>query len=461
MTPAKPTALFSRELPNSPEAEEGIIACALIDGQETIGRCLAANLSPLAFHFPANGQIFAELIAMHAESLPMDIEVLAERLRASGKIDAVGGWQYLAQVSGKTPTTAHAPFYVSRVAELYTLRRMISASGALIEKCFEPGAIDGLPRAVARCAELLAPMTEARTWAQAVNEAEELTRERMKSPSERENIHEISWGMADFDKFFQPMEPGELVIIGGYTSSGKSSLLRQIVWNAARQGFASLLETIEVRDAEEAVNLAGHISGVRSRHNLDKLHQAEQSELMASFPIMRNAPFSVVHQDHRLDAMLARARAFKAKNGLRVLGIDYLQIMEDVKKLKPNERPDFAISCVTSELKRFATAENCVVILLSGFNRQYVTAGDREPRLSDLDGSASIEKDASRVLLIDVPTEYTLGGVSYQQNPTDNPTDAPRFFAKVIQAKGRNQGTATVGLYFRREVKTFVPITRC
>jgi replicative DNA helicase len=111
-------------------------------------------------------------------------------------------------------------------------------------------------------------------------------------------------------------------------------------------------------------------------------------------------------------------------------------------------------------LKRFATAENCAVILLSGFNRQYITAGDREPRLSDLDGSASIEKDASRVLLIDVPADYTLGGVSYQQNITDNPTDAPRFFTKVIQAKGRNQGTATVGLYFRRETKTFQPINR-
>lgn len=448
----------TREPPNSREAEEHLISCCLIEGSDVLPLCLNARISPASFYHRPNQVIFAQMLDLHARGVPCELALLAEDLKKTKRLDEVGGWAYLAQVTERAPTTLQAQYFIERVAALHTSRQMLSAASALTEACHSPDAPSLLPAAVSRCASLLAEPAETRTWEKAVAEAEELTRERMKPFAERTGSQEISWGIEDFNRFFQPMEPGELVIIGGYTSSGKSSLLRQVVWGAARQGFASLIETIEVRDAEEAINLAGHIAGVRSRFNLDKLHPKEQEELLATFPLMRNAPFSVGHQDHRLDAILARARAFKAKNGLRVLGIDYLQILEDVKKLRPNERPDFAISCVTSELKRFATAENCVVVLLSGFNRQYAADGNREPRLTDLDGSASIEKDASRVLLIDVPAQYTLGGVSYTQNVTDNPTDTPRFFAKVIQAKGRNQGTATVGLYFRRETKTFQPI---
>jgi replicative DNA helicase len=169
--------------------------------------------------------------------------------------------------------------------------------------------------------------------------------------------------------------------------------------------------------------------------------------------------FSVCHQDTNLAAVLARARAFKLKIGdLRFLAIDYLQLLADIADARPADRVA-EISRVTAALKRFATSENCVVILLSGFNRDYIKAGNREPKLSDLEGSGSIEKDANRVLLIEIPTEYYLAGMRHTQSITADSSAVPRFFAKVVQAKGRNQGTGTLGLHFKRETKTFVPMT--
>jgi replicative DNA helicase len=449
----------ARQLPAALDSEQCLLSTCFIDAATSLPRCLSAGVTPAHFSDVRNQALFAAMLALHADAHPIDPATVSAAMQQARTLDGIGGWAYVLEVSSKAPTTAQTSLFTEHVIEAYSRREIIRHASGLVEACYSGDMADDVLPKISRLTTLLSVKDAARTWPQAVEEAEALTRERMKPMGERNTAGaEIGWGLIDFDRFFQPLEPGELVIIGGYTSSGKSSLLRQVLWAAARSGHASLLETIEVRDAEEAVNLAGHISGVRSRQNLDKLHPKDQEALLAAFKPMKAAPFAVIHQDHNLDAMLARARAFKAKHGLHILGVDYLQIMENVKRLRPGERPDFAIGVVTSELKRFATNENCVVVLLSGFNRQYISDGNREPRLSDLDGSSSIEKDASRVILLDVPTEYTLGGMTCTQNPTDNATDAPRFFTKAIQAKGRNQGTASVGLFFRRETKTFQEI---
>ena len=445
------------------DAEENLLAACMVDSASEVPRCLAAGVGPMTFYKAENGRLFDEVLTLHAAGHPADVGTIWARLKATGQAEAAGGWDSIQRISGLQFTTAHTPFFIERVIEAHQRRLIVSHAAALMEVAKDPATDlreDVAPR-IAKLAGLLTLRQSDRTWFQALDEAEALTRERMKPLAERNTGHaELSWGISDFDRHFQPIEPGELIVIGGYTSSGKSSLLRQVLWGAARSGHPALLETIEVRDAEEAVNLAGHITGVRSRAFLDLLHDAEKRELLAAFPAMRVPHFSVGHQDHNLAAIMGRARAFKAKHGLRLLGVDYLQILEDVKRLKHGERPDFAIGVVTSELKRFATAENCAVFLLSGFNRQYASDGNREPVLSDLDGSASIEKDASRVLLLDMPKSYRLNGAKHDQDLTASAKDQPSFYVKCIQAKGRNQGTAMVGLYFRRETKTFIPIAK-
>ena len=450
-------------LPDNIEAEEGLISVCLVDCAGELPKCLAAGISPLTFSQSANATLFAELMELHAKGISADAETLLSRLTESRQIEAIGGQAAFFRIALLAPTTVQAAYFRDQVLSTHARRKLMLGAMAITEAASNTAndlAADVLPL-VGKLSALSVGRQETRTWEQAVDEALALTRERMKPLADRNlGAAELSWNLGDFDKYFQPIEPGELIVVGGYTSSGKSSLLRQVLWGMARAGHPTLLETIEVRDAEEAVNLAGHISGVRSRAFLDLLAEREKQDLLDAFPTMRVPHFSVVHQDHNLAAMLGRARAFKAKHGLRVLGVDYLQIMEDVKRLRPGERPDFAIGVVTSELKRFATAEGVAVFLLSGFNRQYISDGNREPVLSDLDGSSSIEKDASRVLLIDVPKTYRLDGMEHEQDLTENSDSCPRFFVKVVQAKGRNQGTSGLGMFFRRETKTFIPIQK-
>jgi replicative DNA helicase len=454
---------ISRELPHSIEAEETLLSMILLDGEEMLDRCMAAGIWATTFYVGAHGIVYDCALSLKAAQKPVDVSVLAEELKATKRLEEVGSYAFLTRISSRISTTAQAAFFIDRVKELHRLREIIKQATAIVEMAYNYTGqmMETFAPPIEKLAGILQDQQTTRTWSEAVKEAEAVTRERMKPVADRQTSSmELSWGIPDFDRFFQPIEPGELIIIGGYTSSGKSSLLRQVMWAIARAGHPALLETIEVRDAEEAINLAGHIAGIRSRARLHELHHKDQEQLLDAFKQMRVPHFSVCDQDHDMTSMVARARAFKRRHGLKAFGADYLQIMRDVKDLRANVRPDFAIGCVTSEFKRFATRENVACFLLSGFNREYIRAGNREPKLSDLDGSASIEKDASRVILIDVPTEYILRGAKYTQSPTADAVDQPTFYVKAIQAKGRNQGTASVGLMFHRETKTFRQIAR-
>src|SRR5579884_3409003 len=98
--------ISGRELPNSPEAEESVLSCCLLAGAETIARCLEAKLEPAAFYRRSHQLIYEKICQLHRTGKPVDVAVLAEELKASNQIEAVGGLAYLTQVSGRVPTTA-------------------------------------------------------------------------------------------------------------------------------------------------------------------------------------------------------------------------------------------------------------------------------------------------------------------------------------------------------------------
>lgn len=152
--------------------------------------------------------------------------------------------------------------------------------------------------------------------------------------------------------------------------------------------------------------------------------------------------------------MLARAMAFKNRHGLRLWVIDYLGLIGDCQNTRPGENTAAAIGRVTRALKRFATSQNVPVVLLCQLNRG-AEAAEGEPKLSNLRDSGRIEEDANRVILLHRPTTYTVGTNSYTQDPTSSPKDEPTHYIEVIQAKGRNTGTARVSLSFHRPTATF------
>jgi hypothetical protein len=129
-----------RSLPHSFEAEEYLLSCCLLDGGDTVARCLDAKLPPAAFYHPANQVLFENLCELRRRGLPVAIEALIETLKSAGQLEAVGGVPYLIQVSARIPTTAQAAFFIEEVRKLYLLRRFISTATGAIEQGFAGGA---------------------------------------------------------------------------------------------------------------------------------------------------------------------------------------------------------------------------------------------------------------------------------------------------------------------------------
>jgi len=135
--------ISGRDLPNSPEAEESVLSCCLLDGAETIARCLEARLEPAAFYLRPNQLIYEKICQLHRTGKPVDVAVLAEELKASNQLTEVGGIPYLTQVSGRMPTTAQAVYFIEKVRELAVVRQAIKTATAIVEQGFNyKGGID-------------------------------------------------------------------------------------------------------------------------------------------------------------------------------------------------------------------------------------------------------------------------------------------------------------------------------
>jgi hypothetical protein len=133
----------SRPLPHSLEAEEYLLSCCLLDGAETVARCIDARLKPESFYDPKHGIIFDHLVSLHDQRKPIDISVIAEELKSSRQLDQVGGYAFLAQVSSRIPTTAQAGYFIDKVREQSLLREIIRSSLKAVEKCYNfSGGID-------------------------------------------------------------------------------------------------------------------------------------------------------------------------------------------------------------------------------------------------------------------------------------------------------------------------------
>ncbi len=131
-----PAGAIDRSPPHSAEAEEHVIACCLLDGSDTIARCLEARLSAESFYFPANRLLFEIMLEIYQKSPPVSLEILAEELKTRRQLEAVGGFPYLMQVTGKIPTTAHAGYFIEKVREKHLLRELIKTATGAIEQAY-------------------------------------------------------------------------------------------------------------------------------------------------------------------------------------------------------------------------------------------------------------------------------------------------------------------------------------
>ncbi len=139
-----------RVLPHSLEAEEHLLSCCFLDGADVISKSIDARIRPESFYERKHGAIFRVLLDLYEAKKPTEISVVAEELRATGKLDDIGGFPRLAQISSRIPTTAQAGYFIERVREQAVLREIIRSATVAVEDCYGfSGGIEDFAESVA------------------------------------------------------------------------------------------------------------------------------------------------------------------------------------------------------------------------------------------------------------------------------------------------------------------------
>jgi replicative DNA helicase len=447
-----PQTQLDRVLPHSADAEAHIIACCLLDGNESIARVIGGGVNGDSFYNPQNRLLWATIADLWRSQPPVTIETLAAELQGKRLFETVGGYRRLMEITSGTPTTTHISFFTEKLLENQRLRDVIKASTAAIEKAYAfTGDLDSyLAEVSADFSRATGATAEAEERVQTVagklaDEVDEMARTG-KTPARKE----ASWGLLDLDQICGPMYAGELVVLGGRPSTGKSALADQVAWiTAAKQGGDVVMFTYEMTKREKVIRIAQQLTGI-NYNGLTRAPKADVHRFTEAVRKVQNCPrLHVIERDTSVSRMVARCRLMASRGPLDLIVVDFLQYLARLEPMIGKERTDEKIGRITAALKDLARECNCPVLMLASLNRE----GEKEnrpPRMSDLRASGEIESDADVIALLHWPMTTPDGQT---QDPHEHGQNL--FYVDFSQEKGRNKGVHQVGLHFNRSATKF------
>ena len=411
---------------NDRDAEAAVLgACLLNPGlldEITLGRG--------DFYTPSHAIVWEALQAMHTAGAPVDAITLVGRLADAGALGKVGGGPYVHDLVNAVPAAANGPHYAARVKSM-SRRRAVAAFAAAakhIAAGTDEEAMVAELRSRLDALDDTAPKTGPVPWSQVSLEGMEAIEAAGDGGQERG----IPTGLTDLDRVLTGLRPGDVTIIGGRPGSGKSILGAQIAAHAALDlGYPAVLASLEMRRHE----LYNRIIASRLSITLDKLGKGtlrddEWSKLARLAGDTADSPLWIEDEPNQtIESIGATARKWKRKHGLRLLVIDYLQLIKPPKA----ENRQAEVSKISREMKLLASQLEIPVILAAQLNRNPEGRSNKLPALGDLRESGSLEADASNVILV-------------HREAASDPNSVREGEADLIVAKNRHgaQDTVTV-----------------
>ena len=437
--------------PQDVEAERAVLAAMML-GNEAVGRALEMADSSV-FYRVAHQKIFDAIVALYTRNERADLITVSEELRKRNDLEVVGGRSEVARLLESATTAANLEEHLRIVHAKSLLRGLIDATTKIQEESY--AASDEAAYILDRAEQRIFAITDARVR-QGVVPLKDLLKsafEHIQKLYERKTlVTGVPSGYQDLDRLTSGFQPGDLVIIAGRPSMGKSSLAVNIVENAAiprepgRQPIPAAIFSIEMSKEQLVLRLLCSQSEV-ALHKVRNgfLSQEDWPRLTTGAGLLTQAPIMI--DDSPAPTVLelrAKCRRLQAEGKLGLVVIDYLQMIRSSGRVENRVQE---ISQITRNLKALAKELSVPIIALSQLSRavEQRTGSDRRPQLSDLRDSGSVEQDADVVMFVFREEYYK----------PDDP--ALRGKATIILAKQRNGPTADVTLTFLREFTKFVP----
>lgn len=428
--------------PQSLEAEMSLLGSMMLD-REAVGEIIQiiGRSDGRWFYRPDHRLIFEVLVDLYDANQPIDLVILRNELEKRDLIHQVGGVEYLVACAESVPTAVNAEHYARIVRDKGLLRDLISCVGEISEDAFADN--ESSSEIFDKAERKLFAVTERRIAGHTVPLGELIVQlDHLINSEDAGHITGLRTGFSELDELTTGFQPGDMIVVAGRPSMGKTALGLNMAEHAAvNEGLPVVFFSMEMSRQQVAQRLLcsrAHIDSHRFRKRM--LNEVERRSLADFCVELQAAPLFVDDTPGLTPLELrAKARRLKMQHDIRAVFVDYLQLMH----APGHESRQQEISYISRSLKALGRELGIPIIALAQLNRQTEGRTGNQPRMSDLRESGAIEQDADAVLLIHREEYYK----------RDDPT--LRGKAQLILAKQRNGPTDVIELQFDHQSTRF------
>ena len=448
-----------RIIPQNISAEQNVLCAMLIDNK-AVGT-VSGILKPDDFYRQAHRVIYRAMLNLYGRGEPVDLVTVIEELRKMNKLQEVGDVSYITLLGEVAPTAANVKFHAQIVADKAMQRQLIESGTVIASLGYE--CPDGeIRNAVDSAQKQLLELTEHRRGRDFVpiQEIVESTVDRMGSMVESdEPVTGLRTGFTDLDEVTAGLQPSDFIILAARPSMGKTALALNIAQNVALRGagkdeapkrvaFFSLEmsrdQLVQRMICTEADLETGELRPGREDETQKQKMNVMNRIWMASDKLAGSSIYIDDTPGLTIQEMRGKARRLKAKGGLDLIVIDYLQLMQAPDRRTNSENRQHEVSEINRGLKALARELNVPVLALSQLSRSVETRQVKKPMLSDLRESGSLEQDADIVMFL------------YREDYYKNAGASPVHLTELIIAKHRNGPTGKISLFFKNDCTKFI-----
>ena len=433
--------------PHDEDAEQAVLGSMLTDNDAVMAA--VEVLKEDAFYREDNKIIYQAILNLYSKSEPIDIITLKDELESMGKFEQVGGFEYLASLPDKVPTTANVQKYIKIVEEKSVLRNLIKTANEIIELGYNPtedveDIMDGAEKKIfdimqSKNTKSYTPIKD--VLVESFTNLEKLY-------NQKQHVTGVPTQFYDLDDKTAGLHGSELILVAARPAMGKTAFALNIATNAAlRANVPVAIFSLEM-SKDQLVNrmLCSEAMVDSNKVRTGKLDEEDWTKLAEAIgPLSEAGVYIDDTPGISVMEIRTKCRKLKMEKNIGLVVIDYLQLISGSNKRNGSREQE--ISEISRSLKVLAKELNVPVIALSQLSRAVEQREDHRPMLSDLRESGAIEQDADIVMFLYRDDYY-------------NKESAEKDIAEVIIAKQRGGSTGTVKLYWMGNYTKFVNIER-
>lgn len=423
--------------PHDLNAEAAVLSAVMLEPSRLDS---IPGLQPEHFYAEAHRRIFEAALSLHAQGQPADVVQIGTRLKDTDRLAQVGGMEYLTRIISVAPATSRLDHYARTVREKASLRKLTAELQRIAARAYH--GVTDVPAFLREAEGAVFGLTQQETGPTGPKHARDVVKgvvARVREAADHGRIVGIPTGYKSIDALTAGYHPGELVIIAGRPSMGKTSLVTNSLVRMAKADTKCAMFSFEMRDEDILLReQCGEAKVPMDCVRHGRIDVGQWARFAQASLELAKLPLWIVDKPVNVLGIRSEVRRMVSEHGVQVVAIDYIQLVPPTKRSDSRERE---VAEVSATLKAIAKECGVCMVALSQLNRNLESRPDKRPMMSDLRDSGSIEQDADLIAFVYRDSYYS-------KNSTDDS-------AEVIVAKNRNGPCDTVRLRFDRQFTRF------